>query len=83
MKKELSKQEMQQVQGGATPLWVQLLKTQTNSTSQSTKAVWEADFWCKQHPEFPRCPTPNPVRPMPPMQTMRYPSDSDSDKSTL
>jgi hypothetical protein len=82
MKKDLSQQDMQAVRGGAAPLWVSLLKTQTNSNINRTKAAWESDLWCKQHSDDSHC-RPKPVKPMPPMQTMRYPSDSDSDKVTF
>jgi hypothetical protein len=82
MKKDLSQQDMQEIRGGATPLWVSLLKTQTSYTTNVTKAAWESDLWCKENPGNSHC-RPKPTKPMPPMQTMRYPSDSDSDKITF
>jgi Serine endopeptidase inhibitors len=80
MKKELSQQQMLEIQGGGVPFWTQLLKEQVKTTTNVTKAAWESDLWRKENPGFPRC---NPVKPLPPIQTMRYPSDSDSDKITF
>jgi Serine endopeptidase inhibitors len=78
MKQELSYEEMQEIQGGGIPFWTHLLKEQLKSPSTNvTKAAWESDLWRKQHPEC------HPAKPMPPMRTMRYPSDSDSDKITF
>jgi hypothetical protein len=78
MKKELSQQQMLEIQGSGVPFWTHLLKEQLKSPGANvTKAAWESDLWRKQHPEW------QPVKPMPPMQTMRYPSDSDSDKITF